>query len=94
MRVVVAPLAAQDLGEAYEFISRDNPDAADRILAALSEVMGKLASGHLRGREVRLKSGETVLAWSHPPYRIYHRLKPDELQVVRVYHQARRPIEE
>jgi plasmid stabilization system protein ParE len=28
-----------------------------------------------------------------PPYRIYYRVRGQELQVIRVYHQARRPIE-
>lgn len=93
MKIVLAPLATRDLEEAYDFIARDNPEAADGVLAAVSETFGLLASGIVHGREVSLRTGERVLTWSHPPYRIYYRIAGDELQVVRVYHQARRPIE-
>lgn len=93
MKIVLAPLATRDLQEAYDFIARDNPEAADGVLAAISERLGFLASGIVRGREVSLQTGDRVHTWSHPPYRIYYRIVGDELQVVRVYHQARRPIE-
>ena len=93
MKIVIAPLAAQDLGEAYAHISKDSSEAADRVIASISETLGLLASGTVRGREVLLRSGERLLSWSHPPYRIYYRLLSAELQVVRVYHQARKPIE-
>ena len=74
MKIVIAPLAAQDLGEAYAHISKDNSAAADRVLASLSETIGLLASGVVRGREVVLRTGERLLSWAHPPYRIYYRL--------------------
>lgn len=93
MKIVLAPLAAKDLREAHEFIARDNPAAADQVLVALSETVGLLASGRVQGRSVTLKSGDRLHTWSHPPYRIYYRIVGEELQVARVYHQARRPIE-
>lgn len=93
MKIVLAPLAAKDLKEAHDFIAQDNPEAADRVLVALSETFGILASSRVQGRSVTLKNGESVRTWSHPPYRIYYRIVGDELQVVRVYHQARRPLE-
>lgn len=93
MKIVLAPLAAHDLQQAYDFIAKDNPEAADGALAGLLEIIGLLASGRVQGRQVTLRSGMRVRTWSHPPYRIYYRTVRDELQVVRIYHQARRPIE-
>jgi plasmid stabilization system protein ParE len=93
VKIVVAPLAARDLQEAYDFIALDNRDAADKVFADIAETFGTLASGIVTGREVTLRTGEKLHAWSHPPYRIYYRISGDELQVVRVYHQARRSIE-
>jgi toxin ParE1/3/4 len=93
MRIVVAPQAAEDLREAYEFISKDNPNAAGRVLAHIVELIGMLASESVMGREVRLKDGRRVKTWPVPPYRIYYRVRGQELDVIRVYHQARRPIE-
>ena len=94
MKIVIAPLAAQDLQEAYEFIARDNKHAADEVLIHIAEVLGLLASGRVCGREVTLTRRRKVRTWSVPPYRIYYRIQRGELQVIRIYHQARRPIEE
>lgn len=93
MKIVLAPLAARDLKEAHDFIARDNPEAADRVLAEISETLGLLASGGVQGRSVTLRTGKRLQTWSHPPYRIYYRIALEELQVVRVYHQARKPLE-
>ena len=93
MTIVVAPQASKDLREAYEYILKDNPIAADRVLAHIVAVIGMLASEAVTGREVLLRDGRLVKTWPVPPYRIYYRVSGQELQVIRVYHQARRPIE-
>ena len=93
MTIVVAPQAGKDLREAYEYILKDNLIAADRVLAHIVEVIGMLASEAVTGRDVLLRDGRRVKTWPVPPYRIYYRVSGQELQVIRVYHQARRPIE-
>lgn len=93
MRIVVAPKAREDLRQALEYIKQDNPEAARRALGRLLEVIGMLASGAVEGREVALRDGRRVHTWPVPPYRIYYRKGAKEFHVVRVYHQARRPIE-
>ena len=93
MRIVVAPQAREDLRDAYESIASDNSVAADRLLARLVEVIGLLATEAFTGREVILRDGRRVCTWPVPPYRIYYRQQGDVFEVVRVYHQARRPIE-
>jgi len=93
VRIVTSPEAQADLREAYEYIAPDNTEAADRLLERIAETVGLLASGLVEGREVRLRSGRKVRAWAMPPYRIYYSIRGDDFEVVRVYHQARRPIE-
>lgn len=93
MTIVVSPKARDDLREAFDYIQRDNPEAADRMLARIVEVIGMLATGIVQGREVVLRNGKRVNTWPVPPFRIYYRKSEHELQVIRVYHQARRPIE-
>jgi plasmid stabilization system protein ParE len=58
-------------------------------VAALAE---RLARGDFDGPEQRLKSGLLVRSWPFPPYRLYYRRRDSVLEVMRVYHQARRPI--
>lgn len=94
MRIVVAPEAARDLRDAFEFIAKDSVAAADQLLIRMTQTFGLLASNPAVGRDVKLKDGRRVRGWLLRPYRIYYRTRHDSLQILRVYHQARRPIEE
>ena len=58
MTIVVSPQAGKDLREAYEYILKDNPIAADRVLVHIVEVIGMLASEAVTGREVLLRDGK------------------------------------
>jgi len=91
--IVVSPEAREDIDQLYAYLARDSPAAADHILARIIEVLDLLASGQFEGRRVTLRDGQIVHGWAVPPYRVYYRKIADEFQVVRVYHQARRPIE-
>lgn len=42
MTIVVSPQAQEDLNEAYQHIAQDNPEATDRMLARIVEVIGKM----------------------------------------------------
>jgi hypothetical protein len=57
-------------------------------------VKSLLASGLVLGRRNVLKSGEAVESWPLHPYRVYYRRLPGRIEVLRVYHLAREPIEE
>jgi plasmid stabilization system protein ParE len=93
MTIVIAPKAQEDLRVAYAYVYRDNPKAADQLLMRITEMIGSLAAGLIKGKEVRLNNGQVVNTWPIPPYRIYYRIQRQEFQVIRVYHQARPPIE-
>jgi len=93
MTVVFSPQARADLSEVYEYIRSDNPKAADKVLAHIVEVIGLLATDAMEGRSVVLRDGRQVQTWPVPPYRIYYRKNLERFEVLRVYHQARRPIE-
>jgi len=93
MTIVIAPKAQEDLRVAYAYVYRDNPKAADQLLARITEIVGSLAAGLMKGKEVRLNNDRVVNTWPIPPYRIYYRIRGAEFQVVRIYHQARQSIE-
>ena len=82
------------LAEAYEYIAQDSREAATRVLERLVAIVEHLEVGELQGPEVRLSDGRRVRRWSVPPYRIYYQRTSRRLAIVRVYHQARRPIEQ
>jgi toxin ParE1/3/4 len=91
--IVVSPQAQEDLREVRRYIARDNPAAARREIARIKEAIKTLADGGVDGREVCLESGERVRLWLVSSYRLYYRRLGKVLQVIRVYHQARHPIE-
>jgi toxin ParE1/3/4 len=84
--------ARRDLEEVYAFIAADNDSAAERVVRRLLGVMEQLATGELNGPEVRLENGRLVRRWSVPPYRVYYRRTSLRTTIVRIYHQARRPL--
>ena len=57
MTIALSPQAQQDLRQLYQQIAQDDPEAADRVLARIVEVIGMLASGGVEGREVHLADG-------------------------------------
>lgn len=85
--------AIADLIDALGFLRERSPVAADKLEAKLFDRIARLAHGAFEGRTVRLHSGALVRTWAVPPFRLYYQRQPDELVVLRVYHQARRPIE-
>jgi len=93
MTILVAPAAREDLTQAYRHIARESTAAADRVIGRIIEVIGLLASGRIEGRSVSLRDGRSVMSWPVPPYRVYYRKRADVFEIIRVYHQARRPIE-
>jgi plasmid stabilization system protein ParE len=63
------------------------------MLARIDGAIQRLLTGELHGQEARLLDGRRVLGWPVPPYRIYFERTASSMRIVRVYHQARRPIE-
>jgi plasmid stabilization system protein ParE len=94
VRVVVTRAARRDLQEAYDYAATDNPFAASRLIDDLVSHFLRIASGELKGPEVLLSDGRTASYWVRPPFRIYYRVRGARLTIVRVYHQARKPIEQ
>lgn len=94
MKIRVSLEAKADMQDISRYIARDNPPAAKREIARIKEAIKILASEKVEGREVRLQDGRAVRVWFVSSYRLYYRRSTNELHVVRVYHQARRPIEQ
>jgi plasmid stabilization system protein ParE len=91
--IVISLQARADLREIHGYIARENAAAADRELARIAEALSLLSAGSVDGREVVLRDGRRVRVWLVASYRLYYRRTGKRLQVVRVYHQARRPME-
>jgi len=86
---ILTPSAERDVSEIWDYISVDNTEAADRVLAALESAMVKIAKnpevGHWR-EELADKRHRFLLVYS---YLIVYRYEAKPLQIVRVLHAAR-----
>jgi len=86
---ILTPSAERDVSEIWDYISVDNPEAANRVLAALESAMVKVAKnpgvGHWR-EEFADKRHRFLLVYS---YLIVYRHEAKPLQIVRVLHAAR-----
>ena len=80
--------AQDDLIAIWVYVARDNPAAADRLLDALDERMGALATHPLLG-PARPDIAPDLRYLVADNYLILYRLLGDEVEVVRVLHGAR-----
>jgi plasmid stabilization system protein ParE len=85
--------AVADIVDAITYLNERNPTAAAKLDAEIARCIERLAVREFEGPVSRLRSGTIVRSWAVPLFRIYYQRHGDELLVVlRVYHQARRPI--
>ena len=92
MSVVLAPEAVDDLAAAVDYLTEHRPDAADRFIDRAFDLFRALDQREFEGPVQRLRDGSETRSWPLPPYRVYYRRSDAGLVVLRVYHQARRPL--
>ena len=92
MKVTYTEEAIADIVGAITYLTERNPTAASKLDAAITRCVERLADHEFEGPVSRLRSGAAVRSWGVPPFRIYYQRHPDELVILRVYHQKRRPI--
>jgi toxin ParE1/3/4 len=72
-----------------DYIARDNPAAADRVLLKIERAVKHLSEHPAMGRPGRVH-GTRELVVSGTPYVIPYRVRADALEILRVFHSARR----
>jgi plasmid stabilization system protein ParE len=92
LKVTYTEEAIVDIVEAISYLNERNPTAAANLDAEIGQCIERLAAQEFDGPVSRLRSGTLVRSWAVPPFRIYYQRHTDELLIVRVYHQTRRPI--
>ena len=91
-KIVIAPTAAQDIEEAWQYIARDNPAAAERWRNALWKILELLAEMPTLGRnrpEFSMSLQSFTKQISKTPYVIFYEAESDEMNVMRILHHAR-----
>lgn len=92
MKPTYSEEAIADIVEAINYLNERNPTAAANLDAEIAQCIERLLTEEFDGPVSRLRSGAIVRSWAVPPFRIYYQRHSDDLLIVRVYHQTRRPI--
>jgi plasmid stabilization system protein ParE len=91
-RYKFTPQATDDLIDIWSFIARDNPDAADRVEAAVFRACDLLAESPFVGRMRKDVTPLHLRFWvvhPYPNYLIVYDPESKPLQIIRILHGAR-----
>src|SRR6185295_13525205 len=88
-RFVLTKAAKSDLGEIFDYIARDNPNAAGRVMEKLRDAMKLLARTPEIGHYRRDLASEPFRFWSEYSYLVIYRAETRPIQVVRILHASR-----
>lgn len=90
MQIVWLKNALNNLDEIAEYISQENPIAAQQVVDMIIEQVSQLAVQPALGRHGRvLGTRELVISNTH--YLVPYRIKNNTVEVLRVFHTSRRP---
>jgi len=81
--------ALANLDEEGEYIARDNPAAAARVVLRILSAVELLKQNPAIGRPGRV-AGTRELVVTETPYVVPYRVREDVVEVLRVFHGARR----
>lgn len=88
MRVRYTPAALSHLNEIGEYIAKDNPVAARRVIRAIRQAVDMLRDNPNMGRRGHLDGTREIIIPRLPYYAAY-RLKDTAIEVFAVIHTAR-----
>jgi len=89
VRVKWLRAALVDLSEQFEYIAQDNPAGAFKAVLKIRRTVDLLAAHAGIGRPGRVP-GTRELIISGTPYIVPYRVRAHEIEVLRVFHAARR----
>jgi toxin ParE1/3/4 len=81
--------ALKNLDEEAEYIARDNPQAAARMLERIATSIDRLATHPASGRPGRVP-GTRELVISGTVYLVPYRVRDETVEILRVFHAARK----
>jgi plasmid stabilization system protein ParE len=92
MRVRYTPRAFADLDDIRIYISQHNPIAALKVVATIERIVTRLGDFPDSGQRSDELDVRVVFSTRYP-YRIYYRIRQDEISILHIRHTARRPLE-
>ncbi len=94
MKVHWTHSAEEQLHAIYEYIARTSPNYALRMVDRLTQRSQQIAAYPLSGRQVPEYRIDQIREVIENPYRIVYYIKPDQIDVIAIIHEARNILEE
>lgn len=88
MRLVITPLAEQDIESIGDYIARDNPRRALSFIRELRSQCQRISKTP-QGYRLRDELGDGIRSCAYGNYVIFFEIKTDALRIVRILHGAR-----
>jgi toxin ParE1/3/4 len=89
VKIVWTEPARQDLRQVFEYIAEDSPKAAIKLLSTIKERAALLQDNPLMGRPGRV-DGTRELIITETPYILPYRVTDTQIQILAVFHGARK----
>lgn len=90
MKIIWSNRAISDLDEAFAYIAKDSKTNALKMIRRIRKRTKLLTRFPELGSVVGNRRGEQVRELLENPYRIFYAVKENQIEIVRVYHGARR----
>ena len=89
----LSPEALEDLDTIWEYIAKDNPEAADRVVESAYRDCANLAAHPQLGPLARFPNNDLpdirfFVLTDFPNYMIFYRITTDGVDIVRIFHGA------
>ena len=88
MRLVITPLAEQDIESIGDYIARDNPRRALSFIRELRSQCQRISKTP-QGYRLRDELGDGIRSCAYGNYVIFFEIETDVLRIVRILHGAR-----
>lgn len=88
MILVLSNAARRDLEQIWWSFGERDPDRADEVVYAIQRAASRLVDFPQIGR-LRPELAEGIRSWRTGPYLIFYRVRPKQIQVVRILHGRR-----
>ena len=90
MNIIWSPEAIKDLMSLRAYIAQDNPAAAMRVVLRIIHDIEQLLPDNLQMGRLGRVSGTRELVIPQTPYIVPYRVQRGAIEILRVYHGARR----
>ena len=90
MRVIWTDTAKRNLRTIHDYIARDSPTYAKRMVDRLTSRSKQIGAFPLSGRAVPEFDAGQIREVVERPYRIIYHIRPDHIDVLGVVHMSRR----